>query len=74
MIYDAIAINVDFPEPRGYIHMGLKKSDLGQLRSQPNLKIIVVNSFHRRPSDNQYSRRIAKLESSFRNWRDNNGR
>jgi len=74
MIYDAVAINTDFPTPRGYIHIGLKKSDLNALRSQPNLEILVVNSFHRRPSDNQYGRRIAKLEASFRTWRDNNGR
>jgi len=73
MIYDAVAINVDFPDPRGYIHMGLKKSDLNALRSQPNLEILVVNSFHRWPSDNQYGRRVAKLEASFRNWRDSNG-
>ncbi len=73
MIYDVVAINTQFPSPRGFIHMGLKKTDLASLRSQPNLEILVVNSFHRRPSDSQYSKRVSKLEASFRNWRSENG-
>lgn len=72
MIYDVLAINVDFPSPRGYHHLGLRKNDISNLKSQPNLKVIIVNSFHRAPSDNYYGKRVARLEAAWRTWRNEN--
>ena len=69
MFYDVLAINTFTTVPTFYHHYNLNRSELQDVKSQPNLTVIVVNKSRAKASHSMHGTpRSARLWRAQETW------